>query len=79
MTRRSQDRIRVRRPARTPTGTARATSRIAASMTRPTIVWHLAWSATNGQGGDLGDLTGPAAAFGLRVEESQALVSGTGQ
>ena len=39
------------------------------------IVWRLSWSATNGQGGDLGEMTGPAAAFDLRVEESQALVA----
>lgn len=38
-----------------------------------TIVWHLRWSATNGQGGDLGEIS-RTAAFSLRVEESQALV-----
>lgn len=38
-----------------------------------TIVWHLHWSATNGQGGDLGDIS-RTAPFTMRVEESQALV-----
>jgi hypothetical protein len=39
------------------------------------VVWHLRWSATDGQVGDLGEVTSPAAAFGLRIEESQALVA----
>ena len=29
------------------------------------VVWRLRWYATNGQGGDLGELDGPVAAFGL--------------
>lgn len=39
------------------------------------VVWHLHWFATNGQGGDLGDMTSPAAAFTMQIEESQALVA----
>jgi len=42
-----------------------------------TLVWHLRWSATNGQGGDLGEIS-RTTAFTLRVEESQALVSSAG-
>jgi len=39
-----------------------------------TVVWHLRWHATNGQGADLGEQTSPPAAFSLQIEESQALV-----
>lgn len=39
-----------------------------------TVTWHLRWSATNGEGGDLGEVTGPPAGFDLQIEESQALV-----
>jgi hypothetical protein len=38
------------------------------------IVWHLAWTATDGEGGDLGQLNGPATGFALQIQESQALV-----
>lgn len=38
-----------------------------------TLVWHLQWNATNGQGGDLGEIS-RTSAFALRVEESQAVV-----
>lgn len=38
------------------------------------VVWHLRWHATNGQGADLGEQSSPPAAFGLQIEESQALV-----
>lgn len=38
-----------------------------------TLVWHLKWSATNGQGGDLGEIS-RTSAFTIRVDESQALV-----
>jgi len=41
-------------------------------------VWHLRWFATNGQGGDLGELTSPVAGFTLQIEESQALVARAG-
>jgi len=40
-----------------------------------TVVWHLRWFATNGQGGDLGEVSSPAARFDLQIEESQALVA----
>jgi hypothetical protein len=39
------------------------------------VVWHLRWYATNGQGGDLGELSSPVAGFDLQIEESQALVA----
>lgn len=39
------------------------------------VVWHLHWFATNGQGGDLGDMTSPPSPFTLQIEESQALVA----
>lgn len=39
------------------------------------VVWHLRWYATNGQGGDLGELSSPVAGFELQIEESQALVA----
>jgi hypothetical protein len=39
------------------------------------VVWHLRWFATNGQGGDLGELSGPVAGFDVSIEESQALVA----
>jgi hypothetical protein len=42
------------------------------------VVWHLRWYATNGQGGDLGELTSPVAGFTLQIEESQALVARAG-
>lgn len=42
------------------------------------VVWHLRWFATNGQGGDLGELTSPVAGFTLQIEESQALVARAG-
>jgi len=42
-----------------------------------TMVWHLRWSATNGQGGDLGEIS-RTSAFTLRVEESQAVVASAG-
>jgi len=42
-----------------------------------TLVWHLRWNATNGQGGDLGEIS-RTSAFTLRVEESQALVVSAG-
>jgi len=42
-----------------------------------TLVWHLRWTATNGQGGDLGEIS-RTSAFTLRVEESQALVVSAG-
>lgn len=42
-----------------------------------TLVWHLRWAATNGQGGDLGEIS-RTSAFTLRVEESQALVVSAG-
>jgi len=38
------------------------------------IVWHLRWTATNGEGGDLGEMAGPPTAFALQIQESQALV-----
>jgi hypothetical protein len=38
------------------------------------IVWHVVWTATNGEGGDLGEMNGPPTGFGLQIEESQALV-----
>lgn len=38
------------------------------------MVWHLQWTATNGEGGDLGEMAGPLASFDLRIEESQALI-----
>jgi hypothetical protein len=40
-----------------------------------TVTWRLAWTATNGQGADLGELTGPTADFSLRIHESQALIA----
>lgn len=43
------------------------------------VVWQLRWFATNGQGGDLGELAGPRASFGLQIEESQALVAPGGR
>jgi hypothetical protein len=43
------------------------------------VVWQLRWFATNGQGGDLGELAGPAAGFDLQIEESQALVAPGGR
>jgi len=42
-----------------------------------TLVWHMRWSATNGQGGDLGEIS-RTSAFTMRVEESQALVVSAG-
>lgn len=39
------------------------------------VVWRLRWFATNGQGGDLGELSSPPAAFDVQIEESQALVA----
>jgi hypothetical protein len=39
------------------------------------VVWHLRWSATNGQGGDLGEVSSRPAAFTLAIDESQALVA----
>lgn len=42
-----------------------------------TLVWHLRWDATNGQGGDLGEIS-RTTAFTLRVEESQAVVVSAG-
>lgn len=42
------------------------------------VVWHLRWSATNGQGGDLGEVSSPRADFELQIEESQALVAPAG-
>jgi hypothetical protein len=39
------------------------------------VVWRLSWSATDGQVGDLGEVTSPVSVFGLRIEESQALVA----
>jgi hypothetical protein len=42
-----------------------------------TLVWHLRWNATNGQGGDLGEIS-RTSAFTIRVEESQALVVSAG-
>lgn len=39
------------------------------------VVWRLRWSATDGQVGDLGEITSPVSGFGLRVEESQALIA----
>ena len=42
------------------------------------VVWRMRWYATNGQGGDLGELTSPAAEFTFQVEESQALVASAG-
>jgi hypothetical protein len=39
------------------------------------VVWRLRWSATDGQVGDLGEVSSPLAGFGLRIEESQALVA----
>lgn len=38
------------------------------------IVWRLRWTATNGEGGDLGEMAGPPATFDLQIEESQALI-----
>lgn len=43
-----------------------------------TVIWHLRWWATNGQGGDLGELASPSSAFTLQIEESQALVASAG-
>jgi len=43
-----------------------------------TVAWHLRWYATNGQGGDLGELSSPTAGFDLQIEESQALVAPRG-
>jgi hypothetical protein len=40
-----------------------------------TVVWHLRWFATNGRGGDLGELSSRVAHFDLQIEESQALVA----
>ena len=40
------------------------------------VTWRLRWRATDGQTGDLGELTSPQTAFTIRVEESQALVGG---
>jgi hypothetical protein len=42
------------------------------------VVWHLRWYATNGQGGDLGELSSPVAGFDLQIKESQALVAPAG-
>ena len=42
-----------------------------------TLVWHMRWDATNGQGGDLGEIS-RTTAFTLRVEESQAVVVSAG-
>ena len=42
---------------------------------RVSVVWRLRWSATDGQVGDLGEVTSPASVFAVRVEESQALVA----
>lgn len=44
-----------------------------------TVIWHLRWYATNGQGGDLGELVSPTETFDLRIEESQALVAPGGR
>ncbi len=44
-----------------------------------TVTWHLRWFATNGQGGDLGELVSPTQTFDLRIEESQALVAPGGR
>lgn len=38
------------------------------------IVWRLRWTATNGEGGDLGEMPGPPTTFAVQIEESQALV-----
>lgn len=42
---------------------------------RVSVVWRLRWSATDGQVGDLGEVTSPASVSAVRVEESQALVA----
>ncbi len=58
--------------------TYRHSSGIRADLTfhnTATVVWHLSWSATNGQGGDLGELSGSPTGFGLQIDESQALVA----
>jgi len=38
-----------------------------------TIVWHVAWAATNGQGADLGELQ-RTTAFGTQIQESQTVI-----
>lgn len=38
------------------------------------VTWSLRWWATNGEGGDLGEVAGPSSSFDLVIEESQALV-----
>lgn len=62
--------------------TYRQSSGIRADLTfhnTATVVWHLHWHATNGQGGDLGELSSPVAGFDLQIEESQALVAPAGR
>lgn len=61
--------------------TYRRSSGVRADLTfhnKAVVVWHLKWSATNGQGGDLGELSSPVAGFDLQIEESQALVAPAG-
>ena len=41
-----------------------------------TIEWHVTWSASNGESGDLGTLSTTSAPYDLPVAEIQAVVTG---